>query len=50
MTIATKSYSASNVLESTQLTKYKIDSASKLTAQSITIQYANGTSVVLTKS
>lgn len=50
VTIATKSYSASNVLESTQLTKYKIDSASKLTAQSITIQYANGTNVVLTKS
>lgn len=50
VTIATKGYNASNVLESTQLTKYKIDSASKLTAQSITIQYANGTNVVLTKS
>lgn len=50
VTIATKGYNASNVLESTQLTKYKIDSASKLTAQSITIQYANGINVVLTKS
>ncbi|MEY5100740.1 MAG: hypothetical protein RJA36_3459 [Pseudomonadota bacterium] len=50
VTIATKAYDASNVLESTQLTKYTIDSSSKLTAQSITIQYANGTNVVLTKS
>lgn len=49
VTVATKSYNASNVLEGTQLTKYRIDSSSKLTAQSITIQYANGINVVMTK-
>lgn len=50
VTVSAKSYNKSNVLQATQLTKYKIDSNSKMTAQSITIQYANGTSVVLTKS
>lgn len=49
VTIATKSYNGSDVLESTQLSKYRIDEASKLTAQSITIQYANGVNVVMTK-
>lgn len=50
VTISTKGYDASNVLESTQITKYKIDSSSKMTAQSITIQYANGINIVMTKS
>lgn len=50
VTIATKSYDAFNVLEATQITKYKIDSSSKMTAQSITIQYANGINIAMTKS
>jgi len=49
VTVITKAYDASNVLQSTQRTKYKIDAASRLTIQSITIRdTATGLDMVLT--
>lgn len=50
ITIATKGYNASNVLELTQLTKYRINSANALSLISINIQYANGVNVVLSRA
>lgn len=50
ITVATKAYNSSNTLETTQLTKYRINSANTLSLVSLTIQYANGTNVVFTRN
>lgn len=49
ITVASKFYTSSSALETTQLVKYRINSSSSLSLVSQTIQYANGTSIVLTK-
>lgn len=49
ITVATKVYNASNTLETTQLTKYRINTANSLSLESLTIQYANGVNVVFTR-
>lgn len=50
ITVVTKSYTMGNSLELTQLTKYRINSSSQLTLVSITIQYANGVNIVMTRT
>lgn len=50
ITVATKAYNSSNSLESTQLTKYRINSSNAMSLVSITIQYANGVNLVLTRT
>ena len=50
ITVSTKAYTSANVLESTQLTKYRIDTSNNLTIVSLTIQYANGVTLVMTKA
>jgi hypothetical protein len=50
ITVATKAYSSSNALETTQLTKYRINSSNVMTLASLTIQYANGTNVLFTRN
>jgi hypothetical protein len=50
ITAATKAYSIPTALESTQLTKYRINSSNVMSLVSITIQYANGLSIVLTRT
>lgn len=50
ITVATKTYNISNSLESTQLTKYRINSSNTMALVSITIQYANGVNIVLTRT
>ena len=50
ITVSTKTYSISNSLESTQLTKYRINSSNTMSLVSMTIQYATGANVVLTRT
>lgn len=50
ITVSTKAYNSSNSLESTQLTKYRINSSNTMSLVSITIQYANGVNVVFTRT
>jgi hypothetical protein len=50
ITVVTKSYTMANALELTQLTKYRINSSNQFTLVSITIQYANGVNIVMTRT
>lgn len=49
ITVITKAYTSSSALESTQLTKYRINSSNTLSLLSLSIQYASGVNLVLTK-
>jgi hypothetical protein len=49
ITVATKVLGNSKLLESTQLTKYTINSSNVLSLVTLTIQYANGVSTVFTR-
>jgi hypothetical protein len=48
-TVITKTYTMANVLESTVLTKYRVNSSNTMSLVSQTLQYPNGTSLVLTR-
>lgn len=50
ITVVTKAYNSSNSLESTQLTKYRINSSNVMSLVSLTIQYSSGVNVVLTRN
>ena len=50
ITVSTKAYSIPTALESTQLTKYRISSSNVMSLVSITIQYASGINIVLTRT
>jgi hypothetical protein len=50
ITVVTKSYTMANSLELTQLTKYRINSSNQFTLVSITIQYANGVNIIMTRT
>lgn len=49
ITVSKKTYNSSNELETTQLTKYRIDASNTLTLMSLSVQYANGVNVVFTR-
>jgi hypothetical protein len=49
LTVVTKVYANSSALESTQLTKYRVNSSNVLSLLSLTIQNASGVNLVLTK-
>lgn len=49
VTLHIKTYNTSKTLESTQLTKYKIDTANTMTLVSMTVQMASGVNTVYTR-
>jgi hypothetical protein len=49
VTVITKTYTMANALESTVLTKYRVNSSNTMSLVSQTLQYPNGTNLVLTR-